>query len=637
LLFYDTAKNDKIKAEMNDLGLSPLFSDAMIIQRDAAFPLWSRQKVTVTFLGKTYESKNVDGRWLVTLDPAEAGGPYTMKIVSDNFSAVINDIYLGDLWLCAGQSNMEMQMEYLRDDFGEEWTAVDFPPIRQFKTPQEWDFSSPRDELPGGCWLKASKENLHEFSGTAWFFAKNLYEKYHIPIGLINTAWGGTPIEAWMSEDALASFPEKIAEGRQYADSAMCEEIAKNTNAAIAGWETCLRNEDRGLAEGWQKPKTDISGWKDIHLPGDFTDVELERFCGVIWLAKDFEVTSDFAAKDTKICLGMIVDADTAYINGVETGNTEYRYPPRKYASKGLFKEGKNRIVIRVTCNNGEGGVTRGKPFRIFTDNESVELSGIWKYKTGAAVSERPAEFCFHYKPMGNYNAMIAPVLKYPLKGVIWYQGESNDQNPHEYARLFRLMIQDWRKKNGNDELPFLFVQLPIWKDPSDNDENSSWATIREAQKSVLCLPATGMAAALDLGEWNDIHPINKKDVGFRLFLAAEKIVFKKENSSPGPILRGFERRQEKLYLYFDNCGDGLRADGEKPHVSVIYKDGQTRLSAEIEGKDVICIDISAVKNPQKILYAWADNPHDRQLFNSDGLPVIPFKIKLTEGENRDV
>jgi sialate O-acetylesterase len=626
---------------MKDLGLSALISDGMIIQRDKPFPIWSKKRMTVNFLGKTYEASESCGKWLVTLDPVQAGGPFTMDITCndacsnycDKNKIAIQDIYAGDVWLCSGQSNMEMQMDRLLDDFGEEWLLKDFPLIRQFKVPQQWDFSAPREEITGGNWLSASAETLHEFSGTAWFFAKNLYEKYRqsqtVPIGLVNTAWGGTPVEAWMSEDALISFPGKIADGRQYADDKKREDITQNANSAIQEWETNLRHEDQGLPQEWKNPETDISAWNDITLPGDFADAGLKNFCGVIWLAKEFEAG---AAQNTSVWLGTIIDADTVYLNGIEIGNTGYRYPPRKYSANGLLKQGKNRIVIRVTCNGGEGGVTTDKPFNIFTDNQTIELSGNWKYKVGAEAQTRPEEFFFQRMPMGNYNAMVAPVLKFPLKGVIWYQGESNDPNPHEYAQLFRLMINDWREKNGSENLPFFFVQLPILGKEADNNEQNRWPILREAQASALSLPATGMAAALELGEWNDIHPVNKKDVGYRLFLAAEKLLFGVENSSPGPVMNRLEKSNEYVYLYFDNCAGGLTLEtsATEAYMSVVGDEGQIRLPVKIEGKDFIFIDVSSVKNPKKILYAWADNPRDRQLFNSEGLPMLPFRVEIT-------
>jgi len=532
---------------------------------------------------------------------------------------------------------MEMQMDRLRDDFSEEWETCETENlvIRHFKVPQEYDFCTPRENLNGGNWLKPSKENLNQFTAVPWFFAKNLYKKHKIPIGLINNAWGGTPVESWMSCEALSDFPAKIADGRQYADTVKREETAKKNQSDIQEWESNLSRDDIGFTKNWQNPDTDISDWNEITLPGDFADEkektkELASFCGVIWLVKEFEASESFASNDAKVWLGTIVDADTVYINGVEVGNTGYRYPPRKYIPSGLVKQGKNRIVIRVVCVNGEGGVTKDKPFKIFTDNESAELSGNWKYKIGAVTSARPEEIFFQRQPIGNYNAMAAPLLKYPLKGVIWYQGESNGTNAGEYAQLFKLMIKDWRKNNNNEKLPFLFVQLPIWLNPSDNSENQSWPIIREAQKSALELSVTGMACALELGEWNDIHPINKKDVGYRLFLSADKLLFGADNSSPGAMFREFKKQQEKIIISFNNCANGLKSISDNAYVSVIGSEGQFRLPAHITGKDEISIDISSVKYPKKILYAWADNPKDRQLFNSDNLPVIPFRIEIS-------
>ena len=291
---------------------------------------------------------------------------------------------------------------------------------------------------------------------------------------------------------------------------------------------------------------------------------------------------------------------------------------------------------MRVVCCNGGGGVTRSKDFRLFSENGCIELSGIWKYRIGTNVSSRPEEFFLQRQPTGLFNAMIAPILGYPCKGILWYQGESNDSKPAEYAALLKALINDWRDKKQQAlpqeprDTPFLLVQLPIFGAPGENNESASWAIIREAQYSTLSLPATGMAVALDLGEWNDLHPLNKKDVGRRLALAAERLVFKNENTAPGPVLRNIEKRGYKLLLNFDNCGGGLTAD-EQPHISVIADGKNIRLPAEIIGPDCLLVDISAVKNPETLLYAWANNPRDRQLFNAEGLPVIPFRVNIKD------
>jgi len=464
---------------MNNFGLSPLINDGLVIQRDASFPVRSSKKIKVAFLNKIYESVEENGKWLINLEPVKTGGPFVMEIKCEDSTKIIKDIYAGDVWLCSGQSNMEMEMRELRKAYPEEWENLASPiAVKHFKVPKESDFFAPNDDVSGGGWTSLSKETLNEFSAAAWFFAKNLHIKHGVPIGLINATWGGTPVEAWMSAEALKDYPAAVEEAEQYRIAEKREEAFK---------------------------------------------------------------------------------------------------------------------------------------------------------KSGYVIEER--EYFFAQRPIGNFNKMINPVLKFPLKGVIWYQGESNEGRPFEYSDLFRKMIVDWRKRSGQSVLPFLFVQLPVWKEETDNCENSSWALIREAQMSALELPATGMACALELGQPDDIHPLNKKDVGYRLFLAADKLLFGGVNSSPGPVVRKMTNAKSKINLYFDNCAEGLDIKGTNPYVSIIGDGGYTRLPAEIIGKDCVSIDVSSVKNPRTILYAWADNPKDRQLFNKEGLPVIPFKIKIDKGE----
>ena len=621
------------------LKISPLINNGMVMQEGAAVPIRGEAspgtEITVSFLGKTYRAEaNPRGAWRLLLDSHTRGGPYIMEISAKSEKIVFDDIYVGDVWLCSGQSNMEMPMQRLKDDFPEEWEPPVNGLIRQFKVPQEWDFSGPRQELSGGLWTTASAKTLDEFSGVAWFFARTLYEKRSVPAGLINAAWGGTPVEAWMSAAALAAFPGKITGGRQYSNPAKCAEIARANETAIRAWEDHAAAADRGLAEAWKNPETDITAWGDINLPDNFAGSVPADFCGVIWLRREFEAGAEFAAGEARLWMGTIVDADTAYVNGIEVGTTPYRYPPCKYAiPAGVLHAGKNQIVVRVICRDGEGGVTRGKVFRVFSEKGSIELGGVWKYRVGMSAGPRPEEFFLQRQPMCLFNAMVAPVLKYPLKGVIWYQGESNDTNPHEYEQLFRLMIDDWRSSPTglkSRPLPFLFVQLPIFGEPEDNNEASSWAIIREAQAKALSLPATGMAAGLELGEWNDLHPVNKKDIGRRLALAAEKVVYQAPNTSPGPMVRAIERQGNRLFISFNNCGKGLIADGE-PHVSVVAGGNVFCLPAEIDGPDCIAIDISTIKDkePEKVLYAWANNPRDRQLYNADGLPAIPYRLPI--------
>jgi sialate O-acetylesterase len=390
-----------------------------------------------------------------------------------------------------------------------------------------------------------------------------------------------------------------------------------------------LKGPAGGRKKQWQSPETRDAHWETLTLPGDFADAGLKDFCGILWLRQNIDVPASLAGKEAKIWLGTIVDADTVYVNGVEIGSTTYRYPPRKYIiPHGLLKKGQNQITIRVTCNNGQGGVTRDKPFRLFSGDNAVELAGTWKYKIGTSAGPRPEEFFIQRQPMGLFNAMIAPLIDFPVRGIIWYQGESNDRDSTDYGPLFVSMIQDWRSRRRRESLPFLFVQLPLFGRPEANTETSVWAQLREAQTTALALPATGMAAALDLGEWNDLHPVNKKDVGCRLAMTAERVVYNEANTTPGPMPRSVKLENNTLVITFDNCGKGLAAHA-KPYVSILSKHSALRLPAVIESPDRLSVDVSSVKNPEKVLYAWADNPADRYLHNADGLPVIPFRVTL--------
>jgi sialate O-acetylesterase len=637
------------------LAFPPLFSDGMVIQRDSPIPLRAYaqpgSRIAVTFMGNTASAlADREGSWEAELPPAPAGGPYTMEIRAPEAEPVlINDVWIGDVWLCAGQSNMELPMERLKDEYPEEWNPQINSGIRQFKVPQEWDFGGPRGEYRRGCWQAAAPETLAAFPGTAWFFARALYEKYRLPIGLISTAMGGTPVEAWMSADALKGFPQKAERGRRFAGADYRQTILEKNLARLKAWYETAQGEDAGLREKWYLPETGDSDWEELSLPGSFANSPAdgkangkadgraggsiqEDFCGVIWFRKTLRLSAAFAGKKARLWLGTIVDADTVYVNGREIGGVTYRYPPRKYSlPAGLLKEGENHICIRVLCCRGGGQITPGKPFRVFNDSEALELAGAWKYKTGFPASPCPEPFFIQREPAGLYNAMIAPALRHPMKGIIWYQGEINadtDEGTRDYAACFTALINDWREKSGRGDLPFLFVQLPLFGTPGENTEKSRWALIREAQAAALSLPATGMATALDLGEWNDLHPLNKKDVGGRLALAALAVAYGEKNSAPGPLFRGVRREGDRLILGFDNRGAGLVAK-EAVYVTVFAGGKAFRLRALIKGKDSLAVDVSGIPNPAKILYAWADNPADRGLYNADDLPAPPFRALL--------
>jgi sialate O-acetylesterase len=605
------------------------------MQQGVQFPIQGQSaagaSLSVSFLGAVYHVKaDVNGTWQALLAPAEAGGPYTLSISEEGAAEplLLSDIYCGDLWLCSGQSNMELPMSRIRDDFADEWDNPN-PLIRQFTVPLTWDFSGPRQTLEGGAWLTASAQTLDQFSGTAWFFAQQYYKKHAVPVGIVLAAVGGAPIEALMSKESLAPFPQKIAACEQYADTVFAENVITESAARDALWYSELERHDEGLSGAWFKPETDDSAWRTVSVPAIFDSEELCGFHGALWLRRSFNAPASCVGVPLKAWLGTMVDADTVYLNGQEIGSTTYRYPPRKYSvPAGLVHEGENSITIRLVCAYGPAGITPDKPFCIFSETGRIALQGQWRYRTTAALPRKPESFFIQWQPCGLFNAMIAPLLRsYPLRGVLWYQGESNDANPDDYAALFTALIRDWRASLSCAQLPFCFVQLPLYGEPEQNTEKSRWAVLREAQSRALALPATGMASALDLGEWNDLHPLNKKGVGMRLALAVEKVVYHERNSSPGPLLEHVVHEGETLILHFKHCAAGLVAAQEPVVLTLIGEDARAvQVQARISGVSELRVDTAAVKNPHKILYAWADNPQDRQLYNSEGLPALPFR-----------
>lgn len=438
------------------------------------------------------------------------------------------------------------------------------------------------------------------------------------------------------AEDVAKTFPYKVERARHYARDAVREKALRDAQRKAADWEQALCEADAGLKEHWEKGADD-AGWQEIDLPAAFAETDaLKDFCGSVWFRRTFTAGKELAGKPLKLWLGTITDSDRTYVNGVFVGGTAYRYPPRKYAvPPDLVCEGENAIVVRVECHNGEGGFIPDKPYILFNKNEGnakdadkntrIDLAGIWRCRIGARRGPRPEELFLNREASGLYNAMVCPARDFPVKGILYYQAESNDEKPHEYAALFKALISGWRTIRGNPYLPFIFVQLPIWGKPSENDETHAWAVLRDAQMKALSLPQTAMAVGLDAGEWNDLHPVDKKTIGERLFLAVERLLFGADNSSPGPLPAGCHVKDGVLTITFANCADGLTA--KTPVVLTIVADGgfYTR-EAEIAGRDTLRVNIGPL-TPERVLYAWANTPKHAGLFNSESLPAAPFRL----------
>lgn len=625
-LFLSVSANCQIK-------LPRLISDGMILQRDTKVKIWGwaspNEKISLEFNQKKYKTTaTADGKWMIVLAPQKAGGPYQMTLKGNN-TILLKDILFGDVWLCSGQSNMELPLARLKDKYKNVIEKSNNTNIRQFLVPDEYFFANKRDDFSSGEWISASPVNVLQFSGVAYFFALEIYDKYKIPIGFINSALGGSPAEAWISEEKINKFPEYYQEYLKFKNGTLQVQIEENDKKINKDWYQLLNNTDIGVQKNWSSPQADDSNWKTMNIPGDWADNELGFLNGSVWFRKEF-LLPNAKSGTAKLLLGRIIDADSVFVNGHFVGTTSYQYPPRIYSfDANILKEGKNQITVRVISNSGKGGFVKEKPYELVVENDTLDLKGLWKYQLGAKMSPLPSPTFVRWKPVGLFNAMISPLQNYGIKGVLWYQGEASTDKPLEYSSLMETLIADWRTLWKDEKLPFILVQLANYMEIKPNPEESNWATLRQQQKDVLKVPYTGMAVTIDLGEWNDIHPLNKLDVGKRLALQARKLVYGEEKLvASGPMFKSMNLKDNKVIISFSSVGSGLIAKDNQvlKGFAIAGQDGKfVWANATIDG-DKVVIWNDAVIEPVKIRYAWADNPEGANLYNLENLPASPFE-----------
>lgn len=620
----------------SQIQLPKLIQDSMVLQRETPLKIWGwaspGEKVKITFNKK---SKTIitaaEGKWQVILSPMKAGGPFDMRLEGKN-TIVLKNILVGDVWLCSGQSNMVHQMGIHNVTYAEDIKNANYPEIRQFWVPTATNLNGPASDVKPGAWKWANSKNVNDFSAVAYFFARNIYTKHHVPIGIINASVGGTPIEAWTSEDGLKDFASLSSIIKRNKDTAYVNSFRKNqTNVKPK------EDEDNGTkgALKWFDPLYKPVNWHNFSLPGFWEDQGLRDLNGVVWFRKEIELPASIAGKEAKLFMGRIVDAEAAYINGKQVGSTSYMYPQRRYnVPAGLLRPGKNLIVIRIQNNAGKGGFVPDKPYYLQLDNERIDLKGDWQYKVGQVY--RPLQgrgqsggISEQNSPTALFNAMVAPYTNYAIKGVLWYQGESNTGNALEYVKLLPALINDWRKQFSQPALPFYYVQLPGFGDYNYLPTESGSALVREAALKTLKVPNTGMAVTIDLGEWNDIHPDNKKDVGERLALIARRFTYgEKELVYSGPLYQSSAIAGNKIIISFTQIGSGLISiDGEELSQFAIAGEDKKFVwaKARIAGNKVE-VWSDEIAEPKFVRYAWADMPVDPNLYNKEKLPASPFR-----------
>ena len=621
--------------------LPRILSDGMVLQRDQEVRIWGwddpGSRMEVSFRQDTYASKTDDsGRWTATIKSGEAGGPFEMEIRAGDHPepVIIRDILVGEVWVASGQSNMELRMNLVHPNREDRYAIANYPDIRHFDVPNQYHFQYPREDLSGGQWVASCSSSIHRFSAAAHYFAIHIHEHLGVPVGIINTSMGGSPAESWMSEEALTAFPVLYEEAQLFKDEALIRQIEQEDRERINAWHEKATAGDAGYRASdspWHAREVDVTGWDTMTVPGYWADDIGREVNGVFWFRKQVEIPGAMAGQPARLDLGRIVDADSTFINGYFVGNTTYQYPPRWYdVPDGILEDGVNTFAIRVVNERGRGGFVLDKPFELSTPNDTIDLRGTWHYRMGAEMPPLESQTFIRWKPLGLFNAMIAPVTDYRIRGVIWYQGESNTGRPDEYSELFPAMIADWRSHWEQDDFPFLYVQLANYMKPSDHPHDSNWARLRESQLKTLSVPGTGMAVAIDIGEWNDIHPLNKWDVGDRLALAARNVAYGEDLVWSGPLYNEMTVTGDTVRISFTHTGSGLKAygndSGKVHHVAIAGEDSRFVWAEAWIAGDELLVRSDQVPAPMSVRYAWADNPDSANLFNQEGLPASPFR-----------
>jgi sialate O-acetylesterase len=624
-----------------DVTLPKIFGDNMVLQRDREIIVWGwaspKEKITVQLNKQTKTvTAGKDGKWKLSLAAESAGGPYQLVAKGKN-TITLSNVLIGDVWVCSGQSNMEWPLRS-SNNATEEISNAKNGMIRHFKVPNTIS-TEPKEDLAGGDWKVCSPETAGDFTAVGYFFARELTKELNVPIGLINTSWGGTHIETWTSREAFAGneeFKSMIAgmpklnldSISKVKTDAMLDQIAKSQGKIpVAASET----------EAWKQANFDDSQWKTMKLPG-LWEQRLGEFDGFVWFRKTVMVSAADAGKEASLELAMIDDSDETFVNGTKVGTTKQRYNEKRNYNipAGVLKEGKNVIAVRVEDTGGGGG--------IFGDDASMKLTiagnahslaGNWLYRI-ESISRTSSSIGPNSYPTLLFNAMLKPLIPFGIKGALWYQGEANAGRAYQYRKAFPLMINDWRKQWAQGDFPFYFVQLASFNaDKGTSATGSTWAELREAQTMTLSLPNTGMAVTSDIGEAEDIHPRNKQDVGKRLAAVALSNTYGKTRVNGGPVYKSIEVKGDKVIVSFDNIGGGLITKDKYGYLKGFEIAGADKkfvyAKASIEGDKVVVFQ-NGVTEPVAVRYGWADEISDCNLYNAENFPAGPFRSDNWKG-----
>ena len=624
--------------------LPACLTDNMVLQQQTKANLWGTETpgkaitIITSWNGKAYQAKaDAAGNWKIKVSTPGYGGPYTITF-DDGTITTLKNILIGEVWLCSGQSNMEMPLTGFYGDvlnLSQELTnAANYPEIRMLTIDHKTSFTPLSSVQTKGGWAICNPQSVRDFSAVAYFFAKNLFDSKHIPIGIINSTWGGTVAEAWTSGSALKAIPAFAPFVNAVEGGLTQQKLDAQYQTELRRWIDSINAKDPGFQQGnlvWAEPRFDAAAWPKMTIPAYWEQSGVPDYDGTMWFRKKVIVPAAWSGKDLKLNMEGIDDYDVSYFNGAEIGHTESFFYRRTYTIAGsLVKAGENTIAIRVFDNGGLGGINKG-PLQLSPATDTtgeINLAGGWAYHKATTLTllpQPPVQSNSPNRPMLIYNAMINPILSYTIRGVIWYQGESNADRAMQYRQLFPLLINDWRQKWGEGNFPFYYVQIANYS-AADQGPGANWPALRDAQLSTLRLPNTGMAVTIDIGDANRIHPQNKQETGRRLALIARAKTYAENIPYSGPIYKTKVINGNKIELEFTHTDHGLLSKGDTLKGFTIAGSEKKFYPARaiISGNKVI-VNSDDVPNPVAVRYAWANNP-SCNLYNGANLPASPFR-----------
>lgn len=661
-----------------------VFSDGMILQRESRVRIWGfancGSRINLEISPETdkpaqnkpaqdkSDVKNVfadsQGEFSFEIATGPAGGPYHIRIWSGAMEVNINDVLFGDVYFISGQSNMELTVSRTIDLIGEELPDINYPELREFRVPLQIAFGEKRDQYEEGYWMRAVGDDILKMSATGFNFARDIHETSGIPVGLINCGIGGTPIEAHLSEEILKTYGIYDEDLEKCKDKAYVKRVCDSDMKELSDWYARLNELDDGLDGDvclFTGEAYDDSDWAEMDVPVFFGDTEIGEHHGSIWFRKEFYVPDNYLTEGALLRLGTIIDADVVYLNGHNVGQTDYMYPPRRYMlPDGVLKAGRNVLTVRVIINRNTGGFTFDKRYCIQgreyiyeggyrgrAENPvdavpekgryEIDLSGKWRYKMGPSMEVLPMMTFFQYKPAAIYNGMTHALRNYTFKGSLWYQGESNEVNANKYCELFEKYVYMLRQWFG-DKLPVYFVQLPQFDDPARVVAKDSWAMIREQQRLASRIPDTAMAVTFDIGEANDLHPQNKRDVGKRLAALAKDI-----STGTGPLVTKatYNENDNTLVISFSHCDKLVLKNCESFEVStsagskdipLIFdenEDKKWKQVSDVSVKDNTVVIKGLPEKVKAVRYCYDNCPYKPSIYDMNGLPASPFVLDV--------